>query len=1252
VDPSIRLVRDAGGALSADDVAERWRARRGAPLRATVERLLIERGRILFVDHAAEPDQRFVLQDLALDAHDVATVADGDTGRASATFMVGGAPGKLTLTDIGVRPLRARAVLQLDGLDVAPFGAYTGAHAPLRPVAGRLSTRITLEYDARGFMRTSGAGTLRDLAVARAAQAAVFLSAPAIEFSARDVSYVGGRPAVGHMALSVPRATVFDATAPRARPLDVTGLRFVFEGANNPAAAPGRVALSADLPGGGRLKARGTGDLFAPEADLTVEVSGVHVALAQVWTPVGAALVPAAGETGGALRLRYAGGGPLTVAGRAWIADLEIARRGQRLAFVHDDYVEIAVRDLGFAAGGATLGRVDVVASPTVTDETSGSARRFHLPRVSLTATGGGFPAGGTTDVALLASLPRGGRLEAKGTARLGVPAAAALDVAIRDVDVTLARAYLPARAPVAVAGGRLDARIDVRWSGGLEADGRFTARDLAVLRRGQSEPFVAHAAIEGTFAGLAVGGGRLALARLTLAGAPTIVDATARPPQRFETRRLTLTVTDLAWPGPQPARVEGRAEIADGGRAALSGTIHPATLAADVRVVFDDVDVSRARGYLPAGLPILVEEGRAGATVTLRHTRGAGVRLDATGTARDLSLQLTAGPAVRVRDDRVSFTVDGLAVKDGVVTVGAAVIESTPRLVHGSESTAVVPRVRAELTGLAWPGQDAADLALTAVFPEAGRLEARGTFVPATRTVDVTIRAEDAPLEPLALLFPVDAPVAGRLDARLVAALRADAATALTVRGDLTLRDGRIGPADTAPVRIDRAHVDGLRASEDGLEVARLALLRPSVLIEREGDGTFPLRAMFMPGASGYAAPRERGTERRAGSDDAAAFAFHVDEVVVEDGDVRFVDGTTTPFYSEELTRLTMTIDDLTNVDDRRATLAIQGIVGVDGALDLHGEMAPFASPFFLEVEGELRDFAVPRTNPYLRRFLDWIARRGQLTTQVHYRIVGDDLSAVNELLVQRLDLEPARGDDRAERLVGLPLGLVVSLLKDARGDIRFTLPVSGELGSPEFSFGDAITQALRTVLGRLVTAPLRAIGSVFRRDGKVEDVAIDPVTFDPGSAVLRPDAAAHLQRVADFLRASPYVRLTVEPRVTERDLQALRAQEVTARIQRVQRDQEIDDFARAARRVWRRSVPGVAPPEDPRAIVRMLAEREPVPSEAARRLAERRQSVTRTYLVGAAGIQPDRLLDPAGSPPSGAAGDGRVEFSLEPAS
>ena len=69
------------------------------------------------------------------------------------------------------------------------------------------------------------------------------------------------------------------------------------------------------------------------------------------------------------------------------------------------------------------------------------------------------------------------------------------------------------------------------------------------------------------------------------------------------------------------------------------------------------------------------------------------------------------------------------------------------------------------------------------------------------------------------------------------------------------------------------------------------------------------------------------------------------------------------------------MTVEGLTNRGDDRAGVTLHGIVGADAALALDGTIAFFGEPFYLELAGRLRGFDVPRTNPYLSRFVEWIA-------------------------------------------------------------------------------------------------------------------------------------------------------------------------------------------------------------------------------------------------------------------------------------
>ena len=1246
----VYLERSGPDRFNVSDIVARIAARPdAAPLELVVDTLSVDGARVRLEDRVVEPSRTWVLADLALEAHDVATVAVAARGRVSATFVLAGAPGVLEVQDLVLRPPQARATLKLDGLDLSGLGAYFPPDAPVGLAGGRLTTMLTAHYDADGAVRVDGEASGRQLTFARRGQDPPLLTIPAVSVITRDLVYAAGDVVAGRLEVATDQATVLDATAPRARPLDVTALRAAWATAPDAApGAPGRLTLRAELPEGGEIVVDGTLDPRPLTADVGVELRALDVGLARIWLPPDAEIVPAAGRLAGTLDLRYAEADGLVGGGRLRVHDFALARAGQEPPLVRDEEIRATVRDLTMRDGRLALGRVEVSGSPTLTDASVATTQRLHLPRLSVLVEGGAMPGGPPARLRLDATLPNGGRLQANGTGALA-PASLALTVRVADADLALAAPYVPP--PVTLDDGRLDGEASVTWDGALRAEGRLVAHDLTLLRRGQAEPFIHHPSLEGTVTGLVLRDGQLVVERVALAGAPTIVDRTASPPQRFEVQELTLAMTDLTWPGRRPARVEGQVRVADGGRGELAGTLHPGTLATDVRARFENVEVTRAGGYLPPATPLAIEGGRGEVTVRLRHRRADGVRIDAEGAVNDAAVRLTTPPGLRVRDQRLAFTLTDLVLRAGALSLDAVVVDGTPALGRAGDASPPRSRLHAELRALHWPGGGPARWRLVAEPSDGGRLTAQGTLHAARRAVAGTLQAEGAAIAPFAAFIPIDAPVAGRLDAQLRGEAGAEQPAAL--EGELTLREVRIGPPDATPIRVERLAASGVALRGSSLTIARLVVEEPGVVVEREEDRTFPLRAMLTPESPAASpGPAAGGIEPVRGTDRGAALVVGIEELVVREGNVRFIDQTTTPAYSEELSRLAVTVRDLTNAGDGRAAVTVQGIVGVDAALELQGEVAPFGRPFFLDVRGELRSFAVPRTNPYLQRFLDWIARRGQLTTRVHYRVVGDQLTATNEVVVQRLDVEPAGGDERPDRLVGLPLGLVVALLKDARGEIHVNVPVSGELGSPQFSFGDAIGRALKNVLGRAVTAPFRAIGSIFRRadDGTVEDVAIEPVIFEPGSVVLSPDAATHLQRVADFLRARPYVQLTLQPALSEEDLHALRTQEVTARIQRVKREQGIPDFDEAALRVWRDARPERPPPADPQAIVRALSEQEPEPTEAARRLAERRVGVTRTQLVDAAGIPRERLLDAPGAP--GAGPEGGVQFGLRPAS
>ena len=936
----------------------------------------------------------------------------------------------------------------------------------------------------------------------------------------------------------------------------------------------------------------------------TITTEGLELEPVWAYVPEEAGGRPRGGRLEGRLEVAIGPDG-LRVSGVSSVSDVAWVQQGQTVPLVSEDRVEMRFSDLVVRDGTVRVGRLEVAGDPTVTDTSRQPPPRFTFDPLRLVAENLAFPAREPGHVSLLVGVPEDGRLTAQGTLEIE-PLALQLRVAARDIALPLVKPYIPPAAPIRIDEGRLSATLEVALSGDtVRANGVFETTAVALTRAGRAEPFVRHPRLDGRVAGLVWRpDDGVSVEQLSVTGSPTIIDGDASPPLKLEFASLSLAADGLAWPAPTPAQVRLEGRLAGGGRATAQGTFTPATLVTDVRARFDTVGVERLAAYLPSDAAVTLMAGTAEGTARLRHTPDGRTRLDGATTVTDLTLALGAD-ARRV----------------------------------------TVPVVRAAVDGLVFPTEGPARVETGVALPGTGRLEASGTVALDSGRLDVDVRVEDAALGPYAGLLPVEAPVHGTADLAFEVTGSLGTPPRLVATGRASADHLALGARDEAPVTIARIDVDGVTVQWPlAVTVAEAVVTRPSALVLREADGRFPLRAMLAPsrGASGDA-PAEPDP------DAADVPPVAIGRLHIAEGDVRFVDRTVTPAYSEELTSLALTVDGLDSATEEPATVSAHAVAGADAALRLSGEAAPFAEPFRVELKGQLRGFALPRTNPYVTHFLDWVVERGTLTTDVHYRIVGDRLEATNELLVQQLGVkrEPPAAD--AGRGLGIPLGLVVAILADHRGDIRVTIPVSGELGSPRFGVKDAFATAFRRLLSSAVTGPFQAIGRIVRREpgGLPQELAIDPLQFPAGVAAVPEAGRKHLQRVADFLRAAPQVELRLRPVVSAADVQALRRQAALAAIQQAQRD-EGGDFEAAATRVFERRFPDRSLPETGEGVVAALSAVAGPVDVKSDDLATRRVRTVRQLLIDEAGIEPQRLrVSDAGVPP-GVPGDPRVELDF----
>jgi uncharacterized protein involved in outer membrane biogenesis len=574
--------------------------------------------------------------------------------------------------------------------------------------------------------------------------------------------------------------------------------------------------------------------------------------------------------------------------------------------------------------------------------------------------------------------------------------------------------------------------------------------------------------------------------------------------------------------------------------------------------------------------------------------------------------------------------------------------------------TTLILSDLAFTVEGATWPASGPAAFRLAAGLPGGGRVEINGSARLDPLDAEFQIMIRDAPIEPYQAYLPFRARLEGRFNGDSRNRLRiADGRVTALSKGNSWATDLAIRApgAQGTVARLDRLEINGIDFSwPTHARVVQVKLKRPAAEVERAEDGTFSVQGLFTPRfpgppagarpaaetASPHSAPPRKGLLQ--------TMAIQFGEIAIEDGYIRFLDRTTTPDFSEDVSGLMLSVKRLSNRPAQRAQVLLQGVVGGDAALDVRGEVAPLGEDPYFDVVGELKKFPLAAVNPYMDNLLAWIIRRGQLEAKLHYRLEKGELTGDNDVLVGRLRVAPSGRGDEVKRRIGLPLDLIVALITDSTDSIRLRIPVSGTLAERRFDFGEAIWTAVRNVITNIVAAPFRAIGRLFTRGETIEQVAVNPVVFAPGSPVISPEMERHLVRVADFLRRAPTVGLTLRPVAAQADVEALKERELTARLAQFQQERNLGDLAAAVQAWYRLRLPEHTPPKTLPEQIALLREREPVPAGPLADLLRRRVQATRERLTAVEGVQPERLkvAEPPAAEPAVAAGEGRVEFDI----
>ena len=1196
-------------------------------------------GDVTVLDPTQTPPRPLTFSDLTLTA--------GSIEQAQATAQIalhanvpGGGEVDVTGT-AGAVPLRADARVRARGLELTTLARYLPIEAQLAGTA-TADVRVVATHDRALALTVAGDATLDRVSLGDGGR--TLAGASRVRASALEYRWPA-TVAVGQLTVSQPSVTVARAAdgtldlatlmRPRPDPAEAAaagatslspevriaalkvedGRAVVTDAGTNSRvevtrlvasardlAWPGRGAAPVELSAtvaGAAVTAKGTADVQARQADLDLGLRGGDLAVLQPWLPIAGRLRGALGRADLRVSARQAEAEPLalTVTGTATLERLAVTDGSRQVA----------------GAGSVTVGGLDYTwpATVRIADLTIGQ------PSVRVERD-----AAGALNLAALAR-PVG----------IAPADASAPDASRPAVDVAIARVRLQdGRAHLADAGS----------GGSTEITGiGVTGEDVSWPARGTSSVRLA----------AAVGGGRLT-ARGTVDGA-----------QKRGEIAVTLRGADLAalqsWL-PIVGRVRGAAE-AD---VTVTLGLEPFSLAVQGTAGIANL------AFHDSTRPLLTV-GRVDATgVDLQWpTRLAIDRLRVNTPWAQIDRtpegELSLRALFRRRPDRPSLPPPTAGPEAAGLVAGMELSVREAHFDNGGVNIvddAVEPAARFEIRGsrlslhnLTWPDQGPAQLQFSTPMPGSGVLKASGTFSIEPTRVQLDVALDTIDLAPGRPYLPIDARVSGRVTGRAKVTGDFGDTITLVVDADAAVDRLALGDADRRLATAQRVELTGVRYRYPmTIRVRQVALRKPWALVERNAGGELELLTLLTrrrpavpaaPAAGAAPAPQVVPASEPAAAPPARV-RVAIDRLTMDEGFLRFVDRSTDPDFAEELGGITLTAEALGTNPRRHGTVDLRGTLASGTPMSVAGQTSSFTGPLFLDLTVGVKGYPMPRLNPYLDRLSSWIARQGVLSAALRYKLDGDDLDATNEVWIDGLELDQGgRGGD-FQRRIGLPLGTLVPLLKNTQGQIHLTIPVRGQLSSPDFHYSDAVWTAMRGLAIRLVSLPFSWIGRLnYTEDARIESIQVYPVPFQTAKATLTSFGGDHIQRLMTFLKEQPAIRLRLRPVTTVADVTTLRREALDARLASAGADPAARRQAAVA--LYTELFPRRQPPASDEALLDELTRETPTPPRALRALATDRTAAIRDGLVRG-GVAADRLEPAEARAAVEAEGDPRVEFEI----
>ncbi|WP_242633753.1 DUF748 domain-containing protein [Alteromonas sp. KUL17] len=259
-----------------------------------------------------------------------------------------------------------------------------------------------------------------------------------------------------------------------------------------------------------------------------------------------------------------------------------------------------------------------------------------------------------------------------------------------------------------------------------------------------------------------------------------------------------------------------------------------------------------------------------------------------------------------------------------------------------------------------------------------------------------------------------------------------------------------------------------------------------------------------------------------RAEPSQANELAIAVNTISIENGKAYFADHSLTPKFASAIESLNGKVLGIDSRSTSPANVDITGKIDNYAPVKLAGTIHPLKDDIDLDLDFSVKGAELTSVNPYSGTYMGYYIDKGLLSLAVQYKLNGKALEGKNHVVIDQLTLGKKSNSDQA---LSLPLGLAIALLEDRNGVIDLGLDVSGDIDSPDFSFGSIILNAIGNIITKAVIAPFSLLANLVGSDDE-----LDNVEFGFGEHSLNADAQEKLNTLAKALKKRPGLRVNIE--------------------------------------------------------------------------------------------------------------------------